>query len=67
MHKSLIQSKSFVKRIYINMNTELIKKAKDDSEKHFFNYWIMQFLEKQCKMWQNRDIKLVTTKQEDIM
>ena len=38
MRKSLIQSKSFVKRLYININPELIKKAKDDSEKHFFNY-----------------------------
>ena len=46
---------------YIDMNTNLRKKAKNDFEKYFLSWWKMQFFEKLWKIWQNRDIKLVTT------
>ena len=34
---------------YIDMNTDLKKKAKIDFEKYFLSWWIMLFLEKQWK------------------
>ena len=47
---------------YIDMNTDLRKKAKNDFEKDFLSWWIIQFLVKLWKMWKKHgDIKLVTT------
>ena len=49
-------------KLYIDMNTDLRKKAKNDIENVFFSsWWIIQVLEKLWKMWENRDIKQVTT------
>ena len=38
------------------MNTNLRNKAKYDLGKYFFNWWIMQFLEKLWIMWENIEI-----------
>ena len=38
------------------MNTNLRNKAKYDLGKYFFNWWIMQFLEKLWIMWKNIEI-----------
>ena len=43
------------------MNTELRKIAKNDFEKDFFKLMNNAYLERQWKMLENRDIKLVTT------
>ena len=48
-------------KTYTGMNTKLKKKAKNDFEKNFSTSWIMQFLEKLWKIWENRDIELVNT------
>ena len=40
---------------YIDMKTDL-KKTKNDFERYFFNWGVMQFLEKQWKMWENEKI-----------
>ena len=37
---------------YINMNTGL-KKSTKDFEKKFLSWWIMQFLEKLRRIWEN--------------
>ena len=46
---------------YIDMNTDLRKKQKLILKKFFLSWWIMTVLEKQWKMLENTDIKLVTT------
>ena len=46
---------------YIDMNTDLRKKQKLILKKIFLSWWIMTVLEKQWKMLENTDIKLVTT------
>ena len=55
-------------KTYIDdMNTDLRKKAKNNLEKYFLSWCITQFLEKLWKMWEHRDIKLVTTEDEGII
>ena len=47
---------------YINMNTDLRKKAKADLKNNFLSWWIMQFLKKTMEnMRKHSDMKLVTT------
>ena len=47
---------------YIGMNTDLRKNATNDFEKYFFKLMNnVVFLKKLWKMWENRDIKLVST------
>ena len=48
---------------YIDTNTDLRKKQKMILKKILLSWWIMQFLEKLWKMWENMEIliKLVTT------
>ena len=46
----------------VDMNTELRKNAKEMIWKKISNWGTMQFLEKQWKMQENGDIKLVSTK-----
>ena len=38
---------------YIVMNTDLRKKSNTTLRKTFSNWWIIQFLEKTCKMFKN--------------
>ena len=37
-------------KLYIDMNTQLRRKGKNDFERFFLSWWIMQFLEKTWKM-----------------
>ena len=46
------------------MNTGLRKKAKK-KENIFLIWWIMTLLKTLWKMWENRDIKLVTTERRN--
>ena len=46
---------------YIDMNTDLKKKVKND-EKYFWSWWIIQFLEKKTleNVMKHKDIRLLT-------
>ena len=46
------------------MNTDLKKEVKPDFEKDFFKLMNSAVLEKLYKIWENRDIKLVTTERK---
>ena len=52
---------------YIDTNTDLRKKAKNDSEKDFLSWQIMQFLGKLWEMWEKRDIELVITERRNYL
>ena len=41
---------------FIHMNTDLKKQQKITLRKAFSSWWIMQFLEKPLKMWENPEI-----------
>ena len=45
---------------YTDRNTDLRKEAKND-----FKWWIMQVLEKLCKMWENRQILNLSQQKEE--
>ena len=52
MHRIIKFNQNAWLNAYIDMNTDLIKKAKDQ----IFSWWIMPFLEKLWKMPENTEI-----------
>ena len=52
MHRIIKFNQNAWLNAYIDMNTDLIKKAKDQT----FSWWIMPFLEKLWKMPENTEI-----------
>ena len=65
VHKVIKFNQNAWLKPYVDMNADLKSKSKNNFEKIFFNWWIMQFLGKKKKTMENvgkhSDIKLVTT------
>ena len=62
VHRAIKFNQNTWLKPYIDINTGLRKKAKNDFEKDFLIWWIMQFLEKTMdNVRKNRDMKLVIT------
>ena len=51
----------------IDMNTDLRKKTKNDLKNNFLSRWIMQFLEKLWKMWENLEISNLSQQKDEGM
>ena len=56
VHRVIKFSQNVWLKSYTNMNTKLRKKTKIILKKIFSSSWIMQFLEKIWKIWQNIEI-----------
>ena len=56
VHRVIKFNQNAWQKPYTDMNTDLRIKAKNDCKKGFLSWWIIQFLEKLQKMWENREI-----------
>ena len=49
----------------MNTNRDLRKKAKNDFEKDFLGWWIIQFLGKLLKMWESIEIQIFSQQKKE--